>query len=496
MKRTKHSLSHYKLLTCDMGELIPITCYEVLPGDSIQQATSVLLRVSPLLAPVMHPVSVRVHHWFVPNRLTWNKYYEGTGKTWENFITGGSDGLGNGSTPPTYTSPGGAVKGSFADYVGLPIGVPGTVSVLPLLAYNLIHDEHYRDQDLVNPLWGSPSSGTIAKVAWEKDYFTTARPWPQKGPEITLPLGTQAPVRGIATGSQAFPSGPLSGFDNTGAVTYPTGRIVGTTGADAYLYVDGSPGSLPRIYADLTEASAVNVNEVRRAFALQRYQEARAQYGSRYTEYLAYLGVKSSDSRLQRPEYLGGGKATISFSEVLQTGPGTDDDGVADLKGHGISALRTRRFRRYFEEHGFVMSLLSVRPKTMYAQGVEKMWTRQTKEDYWQRELELIGQQEVVKQEIFATGTPTDQEIFGYQDRYAEYRHIRSSVAGDFRDTLDFWHMARKFASQPVLNSSFIQCDPTKRINAVQTEDVLWVMCNHSIQARRMVTKKTIGRII
>lgn len=486
MKRNKHSLSHYRLVTGDMGELIPVGCFEVLPGDTIQQATSLLLRVSPLVAPVMHPVSVRVHHWFVPHRLVWDG--------WEDFITGGPDGLGGdaGAYPAFQLSPGGAVEGGLLDYLGVPPGVPDIwVSALPVRSYNLIFNEFYRDQDLVAEV--HEDSGAVQKVAWEKDYFTSSRPWPQKGPDVSLPLGVSAPVVGDGDGYPRF---------NT--VADPTQRFLATASPDEVVlagYASASPQNIgwadPNLRADLTNATAVNVNDVRRAFALQRYQEARARYGSRYTEYLRYLGVRSSDARLQRPEYLGGGKQTIAFSEVLQTGPGgVDDDPVGALKGHGIAAMRSRRYRRFFEEHGVVLSLLSVRPRTMYVEHLPKIWSRRTKEDYWQRELEQIGQQEIQNREVFASADPGGAGVFGYQDRYSEYKHIQSTVHGEFRELLNYWHLGRTFAAQPVLNQSFVECSPSKRIHAEQTQDTLWLMVNNSIQARRMVSKGAGSRIM
>lgn len=220
-------------------------------------------------------------------------------------------------------------------------------------------------------------------------------------------------------------------------------------------------------------------------------------YGSRFTEYLRYLGIRSSDARLQRPEYCGGGKQVISFSEVLKTGAGEDPaEAIGTMKGHGIAAMRSRRYRRFFEEHGIVMSLMSVRPRTMYTNGLHRSWSRRTKEDYWQRELEQIGQQEVYQREVFADGTAGDATVFGYADRYADYRHLPSQICGDFRGNMDFWHLGRVFASAPILNASFVTCDPSKRIHAVQTEDVLWCMISHSIQARRLVRQSGVGRII
>jgi hypothetical protein len=492
MKRSKFSLSNYKLLSADMGELVPIGLTEVLPGDTIQQATSALVRVSPLLSPVMHPVHVRIHHWFVPHRIIWDR--------WEDFITGGPDGFDD-SEFPTITMPssGGATVGSLADYLGVPTGVNSLeVSALPFRAYGLIWNEWYRDQDLQTKLNVSLESGNdtstntlLQNCAWEKDYFTSARPWTQKGPEVTLPLGLTAPVVGNGKPLQVHTglTGPASMLPNQNTADFSgnwgyTGSPV-TTGIN----VTDNPSNTT-LFADLSTASAASVNTLREAFAIQRYEEARARYGSRYTEYLRYLGVRSSDARLQRPEYLGGGKQTIQFSEVLQTGVTTDGDdqeGVGNLKGHGIAALRSNRYRRFFEEHGYIITVMSVKPKTIYSQGLPRTWNRRTKEDFFQKELQHIGQQEILNKELYANHSSPDG-IFGYQDRYDEYRRTESTIAGEFRTTLDYWHYARIFGSQPALNGDFIKSVPTKRVNAVQSEDVLWIMANHSIQARRLVS--------
>lgn len=499
MKRDKHSLSHYKLFTGNMGQLLPVSCMEVLPGDTVQAATSALVRVSPLLTPVMHPVTVRFHWWFVPNRIIWSD--------WENFITGGPDGL-DASVPPTITAGGGGfTAGELLDYLGVPPGVASLeVSALPVRAYNLIFNENYRDQDLVTALTVPTAGGadatspvTIQRCAWEKDYFGLARPWTQKGPEVTLPLGTTAPV--VTNGSTPSFRTTADGTDRPLIASITTNQLVlggGGLAASGEAQFNNESG----LEADLSAATAVDVNTVRRAFALQRYEEARARYGSRYTEYLRYLGVRSSDARLQRPEYLGGGKQTIAFSEVLQSAPDTtggttDPTGVGDMKGHGIAATRTRRWRRFFEEHGIVMCLMSVRPRAMYGNTLPKMWSRATKEDYWQRELQNIGQQEVYRREIYAQSDGAGgNTVFGYTDRYAEYRHIPSSIAGEFRSTLNMWHMARILGSAPSLNADFVTCDPTDRIYASTATDQLWVMANHNIQARRLVSRSAAGRIL
>lgn len=473
MKRSKFSLSHYRLMSCNMGGLYPIALTEVIPGDTVQQATSCLIRCSPLLAPVMHPVRVRIHHWYVPFRLIWSSF--------EDFITGGPTGT---SLPafPTFAGFTNTV-GTLANHLGLPIGTVPAVSCLPFRAYALIWNEHYRDQDLQAEVVVSTGDGNdttthrqLLNCSWEKDYFTSSRPWEQKGPAVTIPIGTDAPVFSNANNGQNLSvnqnrGGTLKAWDAGGAqVTMST--VTGAVGTG--------------LTADLQNASAVTVSRLRQALALQRFEEARARYGSRYTEYLRYLGIKSSDARLQRPEYLGGGKQIIQFSEVLQTAEGTDP--VGEMAGHGIGAMRSNRYRRFFEEHGYILSLLSIQPKTIYMQGIKRTWNRRVKEDFWQRELQHIGQQAVLNKEVYAAHASPDL-TFGYQDRYDEYRRTESSVAGEFATpVLNHWHMARDFASTPALNNTFVECVPTERIFADNAEDTIYVMANHSIQARRMVS--------
>lgn len=488
MKRSKFNLSHTKLLSFDMGHLVPIGLQETLPGDTFQMSSSALIRCSPLVAPVMHPVHVRIHHWFVPHRLVWTGF--------EDFITGGSDGMDT-STIPTRTFPTGPAIGTLSDYLGVPAGVNNIeVSALPYRGYALIWNEFYRDQDLQTPLDIDLDDGpdtftniTLQNCAWEKDYFTSARPWEQKGPSITIPIGTTAPVLGIGSSTGDFSDTSGAVFESGGGTpTYSSSRRTNT--ASPEIFVEGladGPGAHPNIRADLSEASAVTINVLREAFALQRFAEARARFGSRYVEYLRYLGVRSSDARLQRPEYLGGGRQTIQFSEVLATSD-TEDNPIGAMKGHGIGAMRSNRFRRFFEEHGYIFSLMSIKPRTLYTQGIPRHWNRRNREDFWQRELQHIGQQEILKKEIFYAADGTGNDVWGYQDRYDEYRRGYSQVSGDFRTSnLNYWHMARIFESAPALNGAFVASDPTNRIFASSVLDTMYAMINHSVVARRMV---------
>lgn len=496
MRRHKHSLSHYHLTTFDMGELVPVGLTEVLPGDTFNHRTSALVRVTPQLKPLMHQVQVRLHHFYVPNRLLWSG--------WEDFIIGNE---GYDEIPTLDVSNQGV--NTLSNYFGIPPQTPTPVSALPFRAYNMIFNEFYRDQDLVEEV--DANSLAVQRISWAKDYFTAARPWPQKGPAVTVPIGDMATISGNAW-AKARVVGRTAGNANTmdyinvqgtpSSITTPnitTGHFVGPIGTTSAVPVEFQLAETDidtsGLTVNLSASTGVDIRDLREAFALQRYQEARARYGSRYVEYLRYLGIRPSDARLQRPEYLGGGKQTIAFSEVLNTSSGPSMDPLGSFSGHGISALRSNRYRRFFEEHGFVITLMSVRPRSIYGNGLHRKFTRATNEEYFQKELEAIGQQEVYNREVYAQHSLPD-DIFGFTDRYRDYKEEPSRVSGLFQTTEDDWHMARLIESDVALNQSFITCNPTKRVFAEQTQPALYVMVNHNLQARRIVKRNPESRII
>lgn len=499
-KRSKFSLSNYKILSMKMGFVVPVNLLEVLPGDTVQLSTGIFMRLAPMIAPVMHPVHMTVQHFYVPARILWNGF--------EDFITGGEDGM-DASVPPTVTIT--PAQSDLADYLGLPLGKALTVSALPFRAYASIWNNYFRDQDLQAELAISYDSGpdsttsrTLQRAAWQKDYFTTARPWPQKGPAVTIPvdMGSAGMPTLTFSGSLAdrSVSGPFTVVPNGverqqatlvsqfGTPKWSAGsHEVDITGLTGLNLNNGSVTGTIDYKPGQAGIGSIDVSALREAMSYQRFEEHRSLFGSRYEDYLRYLGVRPQDARLQMPEYLGGTSQTIQFSEVLQTG----GDQVGQLYGHGISAMRSRRVRRFIPEHGYLMSLLYVRPIPVYAQGVDRLWTRETKLDYWQREMEHIGQQEVYNREIYADGTAADAEIFGFQNRYDEYRRGVNSIAGEFRTTQDYWHMARIFANRPTLNGDFVSSNPTDRIfqASESLSDQLYVMAQNNVVARRLVSR-------
>lgn len=503
-KRNTFNLSHGAKLSCNMGQLVPFVCEEVLPGDTWKMSTESLVRFAPLVAPIMANVQVYTHFFFVPNRLIWDN--------WEKFITSAPNAQDIPVHPfVTFSSP--QSIGSLVDYLGLPTGVSniGKVSSLPFRAYQLIYNEYYRDQNVEDELKiprgdGSDDAsgvwdvlGTLRNRCWKKDYFTSALPFVQRGPEATLPLGGEAPVsiqaggpfvlkQDLSIGSSGIPLQAAS----TGVSNYPSSKgyfSPGTAGDQDSTYAFGLKAK-----ADLSEASAVSINELRRANALQKWLEISARVGARYKEQLlGFFGVVSKDARLQRPEYLGGGVSPVVVSEVLQTSSTSETSPQANMAGHAISAGTTYQFKKYFTEHGYLIGIMSVIPDATYQQGIPKRFLHLDNMDYAFPQFAHLGEQPILNKELYV-GESDNEAVFGYTPRYAEYKYEPSRVHGDFRTTLNFWHLGRIFANRPGLNADFMHVNPAdlERVFAVNDKgdtQKLWIQMYNHCYAKRVLPK-------
>ncbi len=499
-KSNTFNLSHDRKMSMVMGTLTPTLCMDVLPGDKISLNSTQMLRFAPLMAPVMHRIDVYQHFFFVPNRLVWDN--------WEDFITGGEDGMDNSVFPHVMLSQSTTQPGSLSDYLGIPnVPNPTQVSAIPFASYNKIYNEYYRDQNLIEKLDDKLNDGfnsqdslsiDLKKRAWQHDYFTSALPWTQKGEEATIPILGDAEVRTDRSQIPLFKTltGDEPTNDNVTAVG-GSGEAGLSTGNGMWVF-----GSQTGLVADLSTANATSINDLRQAFRLQEFLEKNARGGSRYIEVIkSHFGVTSSDARLQRPEYLGGGKSPVTISEVLQTSetglaldPNSGEQGTpqGNMAGHAISVGGGNRFSYRAQEHGYIIGIMSIMPKTAYFQGTPKHFTKFDKFDYYFPSFAHLGEQPITTGELFTQGTVKDDVTFGYTPRYAEYKHHLSSVHGEFRTTLKYWHMAREFESQPYLNEEFINADPTTRIFAVEgTEqdptEQIYAHIHHDLKARRLM---------
>lgn len=497
MRRPKSNtfdLSHTKKLSTQIGELTPVLCVDLVPGDSIKINSASLCRFAPMVAPVMHRFDLYLHFFFVPNRIMW--------PNWETFITGGTEG--DDTTVPPFFRLNGLESGTLGDYLGLPTHPAGTnemqVSAFQINGYERIFAEYFRDQNLTDFVPADLNDGgqlgaeryqnAPFKRAWKKDYFTSALPWTQRGPEATIPLGTEAPLINQNQGNSILRD-PATGDPEVNATLNTDASGFLTDGAVlANLDITG------HTVADLSQATASSINDLRRAFRLQEFLEKNARGGARYTEVvLSHFGVKSSDARLQRPEFIGGSKTPIQISEVLQTSGTAGDTEYTptpqgNMSGHGVSVGGSQTFAYRAEEHGFLYCLLSVMPHPAYQQGLPRQYSRLDKLDYYWPSFANIGEQPIANKELYYSSVDDqNEEIFGYTPRYAEYKYHPSTVHGDFRTTLDFWHAGRIFNTRPALNSDFIGCDHEEidRIFAVTDpqDHKLWIQVAHNIKARR-----------
>jgi len=475
--RSSFDRSHGLKTTFDSGYLVPIYCDEALPGDTFSLNMTGFGRLATPLHPFMDNVFLNTFFFAIPYRLVWDN--------WQRFMgeQPDPDSSVDFLVPQMISPAGGYTEGSIFDHFALPTKVAGIAhSCLPLRAYNLVWNEWFRDQNLQDSLTvpkgdgpDLPASYVLQRRGKRHDYFTSSLPWPQKGPGVDIPLGTTAPIISAGDGLPTFGSGP-----------FPLQNMVDgsvATNPQQMSSFDLTWGD-PKLAVDLSDATAATINQLRQAFQVQKLYERDARGGTRYTEIIrAHFNVVSPDARLQRPEYLGGGQSPINLYPVAQTSGTASETGYSDtpqgnLSAYGTTVFHGHGFSKSFTEHCIIIGVASVRADLNYQQGLNRMWSRRTKFDFYWPALSMIGEQAVLNREIYAQGTADDDLAWGYQERFAEYRYKPSQITGLMRSnatlSLDTWHLAQDFTSLPHLDAAFIQdAPPMERVLAVQDEPQL-----------------------
>lgn len=471
-RRSVFDLSYEKKLTCDMAQLIPVMCDEVVPGDVFKIGNQAVVRFQPLVAPILHEINMYVHYFFVPYRILWDD--------WEDFISGGVDG--QFADPIPEWQPTLITVGSLWDFFGFPVGVdPDGAYPLdfPRRAYNLVYNEYYRDENLQTEV--ALTNETILNRAWEKDYFTSALPWQQRGTAPALPIAGITSAVWDASDFRSLLPDVNFGYSSTGGDS--RGYLNNATALNNALNHFNSNT------VDLSTASTFDIADLRLAFQIQKWMERNARAGVRYTEFLrAHFGVSPRDERLQRPEYIGGSKAPCIISEVLQTSSTDATTPQGNLAGHGITVSDAYCGKYHAQEFGLIIGIMSIMPRSAYSQGIDKQWLRKTKYDFYFPEFANLSEQAILNAEICATGSESHNlDIFGYQGRYDEMRTKNSQIVSGMRTTFDYWHLGRQFdtGSPPVLNEDFIKCVPRKDVFAVPSEPGLIVNFANIIKAFR-----------
>lgn len=490
--RSVFDRSHGYKTTFNSGFLVPFYVDEVLPGDSFKLTATLFARLATPIVPFMDNLYLETFFFFVPNRLVWDNWQKFNGE--QKNPSDSTDFL-----IPTVSGTN-VQNQTLWDYFGLPTNVKKALKVnaLPFRAYNLIFNEWFRDENLQEslkvPTGDGPDNLTdynLVRRGKRHDYFTSCLPWPQKGPGVEISIGGTAVVS--ASGTPTFKAVSVSGTrgqlirsPNTLGGVLPVGSGFDFNSVDfapkGYT-VAGDSGSMvhfdwlsPGLQVDLSTATPISINDLRQAFQIQKLYERDARGGTRYTEILrSHFGVISPDARLQRPEYLGGSSARILINPVQQTSATNDTTPQGNLAAFGVASDSFNGFSKSFVEHGYVFGFVNVRADLTYQQGLNRMWSRQGRFDFYWPVLAHLGEQAVLNKEIYAQGTADDDKVFGYQERYAEYRYYPGQITGKFRSTdpqpLDSWHLAQKFSSLPTLSSQFIQDNPpVERVIAVQNE--------------------------